>query len=68
MQFFIFLKKIWLIYLFYLVLGATLNFEVELIMISDSPPTANVFKEIDADNDNQLSREEVRKMARQIFI
>ncbi|XP_014470883.1 PREDICTED: FK506-binding protein 2 isoform X2 [Dinoponera quadriceps] len=39
--------------------GATLTFEVELMNISDSPPTANVFKEIDADKDNQLSREEV---------
>ncbi|XP_058792187.1 uncharacterized protein LOC131664812 [Phymastichus coffea] len=39
--------------------GATLHFEVELINISDSPPSANVFKEIDADKDNQLSREEV---------
>lgn len=34
--------------------------------ISDSPPTANVFKEIDADKDNQLSREEVRVMARSL--
>ncbi|PBC26833.1 FK506-binding protein 2 isoform X1 [Apis cerana] len=42
--------------------GATLLFEVELINISDSPPTANVFKEIDSDHDNQLSREEVRAM------
>ncbi|KAG7203486.1 hypothetical protein KM043_013547 [Ampulex compressa] len=39
--------------------GATLHFEVELINISDSPPSTNVFKEIDADSDNQLSREEV---------
>lgn len=36
--------------------------------ISDSPPTANVFKEIDADKDNQLSREEVRAMARSQFL
>ncbi|XP_076231105.1 peptidyl-prolyl cis-trans isomerase Fkb14 [Calliopsis andreniformis] len=42
--------------------GATLLFDVELINISDSPPTANVFKEIDSDHDNQLSREEVRAM------
>ncbi|XP_063982722.1 FK506-binding protein 2 isoform X1 [Diachasmimorpha longicaudata] len=41
---------------------ATLLFDVELINISDSPPTANVFKEIDSDKDNQLSREEVRIM------
>ncbi|XP_060519555.1 FK506-binding protein 2 isoform X2 [Cylas formicarius] len=39
--------------------GATLTFEVELINIGDSAPTTNVFKEIDADKDNQLSREEV---------
>lgn len=39
--------------------GATLHFEVELINIGDSPPTTNVFKEIDNDKDNQLSREEV---------
>ncbi|KAJ8954905.1 hypothetical protein NQ318_016845 [Aromia moschata] len=39
--------------------GATLLFDVELINIGDSPPTTNVFKEIDADKDNQLSREEV---------
>lgn len=41
--------------------GATLHFEVELINIGDSPPSTNVFKEIDNDKDNQLSREEVRK-------
>ncbi|XP_023247808.1 FK506-binding protein 2 isoform X2 [Copidosoma floridanum] len=41
---------------------ATLFFDVELINISDSPPNANVFKEIDADKDNQLSREEVSVM------
>lgn len=41
--------------------GATLLFEVELINIGDAPPTTNVFKEIDADKDNMLSREEVRK-------
>lgn len=38
---------------------ATLHFDVELINIGDSPPTTNVFKEIDADQDNMLSREEV---------
>ena len=38
---------------------ATLHFDVELINIGDSPPTTNVFKEIDADADNMLSREEV---------
>lgn len=39
--------------------GATLIFEVELINIGDSAPTTNVFKEIDDNRDNQLSREEV---------
>lgn len=39
--------------------GATLVFEVELINIGNSPPTTNVFKEIDDNKDNQLSREEV---------
>ncbi|KAL0280344.1 UNVERIFIED_CONTAM: hypothetical protein PYX00_001663 [Menopon gallinae] len=39
--------------------GATLTFEVELMNIGDAPPTTNVFKEIDADADKQLSREEV---------
>ncbi|CAG9138225.1 unnamed protein product [Plutella xylostella] len=38
---------------------ATLHFDVELINIGDSAPTTNVFKEIDADKDNMLSREEV---------
>ncbi|XP_076181375.1 peptidyl-prolyl cis-trans isomerase Fkb14 isoform X1 [Ptiloglossa arizonensis] len=42
--------------------GATLLFDVELINISESLPTANVFKEIDINHDNQLSREEVRAM------
>lgn len=41
--------------------GATLFFETELIHIGDAQhPTTNVFKEIDSDKDNQLSREEVR--------
>nr|CAH7749005.1 unnamed protein product [Callosobruchus chinensis] len=40
---------------------ATLIFEVELINVGNEKPVAtNVFKEIDADKDNQLSREEVR--------
>lgn len=41
--------------------GATLNFEVELLSISDSPPTpvTNMFSEIDTDQDKSLSREEV---------
>ncbi|XP_033226551.1 FK506-binding protein 2 isoform X2 [Belonocnema kinseyi] len=44
--------------------GATLHFDVELINISDSAPSANVFKEIDGDGDNQLSREEVSEYLR----
>lgn len=39
--------------------GATLHFSVELINIGDSAPATNVFKEIDDNADNQLSREEV---------
>jgi hypothetical protein len=42
------------------VADATLIFEVDLINIGDSPPPVNVFKEIDADKDLMLSREEVR--------
>lgn len=40
---------------------ATLIFEVELINIGDAKQTnTNVFREIDNNKDNQLSREEVR--------
>ncbi|XP_031620669.1 FK506-binding protein 2 isoform X2 [Contarinia nasturtii] len=39
--------------------GATLIFEVELLDIGNSQPTTNVFREIDENKDNQLSREEV---------
>lgn len=39
--------------------GSTLIFEVELLDIGNSHPTTNVFKEIDENRDNQLSREEV---------
>ena len=39
--------------------GATLLFDVELVNIGDSPPTTNVFKEIDENKDMQRSREEV---------
>ncbi|CAG2113038.1 unnamed protein product [Medioppia subpectinata] len=38
---------------------ATLVFEVECIAVEDGPTPVNVFKEIDANDDNQLSREEV---------
>lgn len=39
--------------------GATLTFEVELISIGDAPPVVNVFKQIDGDSDDHLSKEEV---------
>jgi len=39
--------------------GATLVFDVELLKIEDGPKTVNVFKEIDADQDNKLSKDEV---------
>jgi len=38
---------------------ATLVFEVECIAVDDGPTPVNVFKEIDSNDDNQLSREEV---------
>ncbi|XP_053206732.1 FK506-binding protein 2-like [Panonychus citri] len=38
---------------------ATLLFEVECVSIEDGPPPVNVFKEIDSNSDNQLSREEI---------
>lgn len=47
--------------------GATLIFEVELLDIGNSHPTTNVFKEIDENRDNQLSREEVKVYVWSIF-
>lgn len=38
---------------------ATLVFDVELISIGDAPPVVNVFKQIDGDADEHLSKEEV---------
>ncbi|XP_076373593.1 FK506-binding protein 2-like isoform X2 [Tachypleus tridentatus] len=38
---------------------ATLIFEVELLEIKDGPPPVNVFKEIDSNADQQLSRNEI---------
>lgn len=38
---------------------ATLIFEVELLEIEDGPAPVNVFKEIDSNEDQQLSREEI---------
>lgn len=45
--------------------GATLHFDVELVSIGQAPEQINVFKQIDADADNQLSREEVLTYIRQ---
>jgi len=39
--------------------GATLHFETELLKIETAPPVVNVFKEIDINDDSQLSRDEV---------
>ncbi|CAG0919527.1 unnamed protein product [Notodromas monacha] len=39
--------------------GSTLVFETELIDVGDAPPAVNVFKDIDSDQNNLLSREEV---------
>ena len=47
--------------------GAKLIFEVELIDIGNSAPSTNVFKEIDENHDNQLSREEVNLYVWSIF-
>ena len=38
---------------------STLVFEVECLGIDEGPAPVNVFKEIDANDDKQLSREEV---------
>nr|XP_046916501.1 LOW QUALITY PROTEIN: FK506-binding protein 2-like [Dermatophagoides farinae] len=38
---------------------STLIFEVECLAIEDGPAPVNIFKEIDLNNDNQLSREEL---------
>ena len=39
--------------------GATLYFEIELLDTEDGPAPVNVFKQIDLDSDQQLSREEL---------
>jgi len=42
--------------------GATLNFDVEVVDVSDkAPPGPNLFKEIDGDSDGKLTKEEVEK-------
>lgn len=38
---------------------STLIFEVECLAVEDGPAPVNIFKEIDLNNDNQLSREEL---------
>ncbi|UXI14623.1 hypothetical protein NH340_JMT00566 [Sarcoptes scabiei] len=38
---------------------SSLVFEVECVSIEDGPPLINIFKEIDSDKDNQLSRDEL---------
>jgi len=39
--------------------GATLIFDTELLGIEQAPPPVNIFKQIDADGDLQLSRDEI---------
>jgi len=39
--------------------GSTLLFDVELLDVEEGPAPVNVFKQIDSDEDNQLSREEL---------
>jgi len=39
--------------------GATLYFDIELIATEEGPEPVNVFKQIDLDDDLQLSREEL---------
>lgn len=39
--------------------GSTLTFDIEIIKVEDGPKPLNVFKEIDTDNDERLSRKEM---------
>merc|ERR1712238_229804 len=42
--------------------GATLNFDIEVVDVSDkAPPGPNLFEEIDVDSDGKLTKEEVEK-------
>ena len=41
--------------------GATLHFDVELLSIDDAKPEQNVFKLVDADADQKISREEMHE-------
>ena len=45
--------------------GATLYFEIELIESEEGPQPVNVFKQIDMDDDKQLSRDELAWYLRQ---
>jgi len=45
--------------------GATLLFDIELLDTEDGPAPVNVFKQIDGDNDNNLSREELSNYLKQ---
>ena len=45
--------------------GATLYFEVELIDTEEGPTPVNVFKQIDIDADNALSRDEISDYLKQ---
>lgn len=44
--------------------NAELHFEVECISISEAPPQPNIFKAIDANEDKQLSQEEIMEYIR----
>merc|ERR1712038_89555 len=46
--------------------GATLYFEVELIDTEEGPTPVNVFKQIDIDADNALSRDEISSYLKQL--
>lgn len=45
--------------------GATLFFDIELLEAEDGPAPVNVFKQIDSDSDNNLSREELSAYLKQ---
>merc|ERR1711863_90226 len=45
--------------------GATLHFDVELMGIEEGPTPVNVFKQIDSDNDNALTRDEISTYLKQ---
>lgn len=67
------LAEFWL-YLLFLFLGdtipggATLIFDVELVSIRDGPKPQNIFKEIDADDDKLLSKDEVMLIFLSFFL